>query len=75
MKASRAGLIKKSKPNPTVEGLVLDREINDEDIWLIQIGEKRMVVNKTLCSKLNGTGKVLMRFIGKSGSNVERFNI
>lgn len=71
MKASRQGLINVRQPVPTKIGLVLDREINDEDIWLIQIGEKRMVKRKCSCEGLIGEGKVLMRFIDKSGTNTE----
>ena len=74
MKANRAGMINRSQPAPAQIGLVLDREINDEDIWLLMVGEKRMVKTKSSCAGLVGEGKVLMRFIGKSGSNVERFN-
>ena len=70
---SRAGLINLSLPTPSQSGLILDREINDEDIWLIQIGDKKVITNKSACDRLTGKGKVLMRFINKSGTNTEKF--
>lgn len=73
-KSSHKGLISRTLPAPPQVGLHLDRPINDSDIWLIQIGERRMVKTKSSCEGMTGEGRVLMRFIGKSGSNVERFN-
>ena len=70
---SRAGLINRTLPAPSQSGLILDREINDEDIWLLMVGEKRMVRTKSSCTGLTGTGVVLMRFINKSGTNTEIF--
>ena len=75
MAASRAGMINRNQPEPVKVGLILDREINDEDIWLIQVGEKRMVTNKTACSKMTGNGLVLLRFVNKSGINVENYQL
>lgn len=53
--------------------LVLDREINDQDLWLIQIDGKKMVKTKLSCEGMTGNGKVLMKFINKSGNNIEKF--
>jgi len=71
--ASRVGLVNKNQPEPTKVGLVLDIEINDTDIWLIQVNDKKRVVTKSATEMLTGTGCVLLRFINKSSINVENY--
>ena len=56
------------KPEPDV-GLKLDRELNNTDIYVVSIGGKDKVGTKSTIEKLNGIGKVKMRFINKDGRN------
>ena len=60
------------KPEPDV-GLQLDRELNDLDIYVVQIKGKDYVGTKETIEKLAGIGKVKMRFVNKNGREVEYF--
>ena len=60
------------KPEPDV-GLQLDRELNDQDIYVVEIGGKDKVGKKSTIEKLKGIGKVKMRFINGDGRNCEHF--
>ena len=67
------------KPNPN-KRLVIDRQINDADIWVVEIkGRKRFIgglseLNRQF-EKQNKDWEctVKMRFIDKSGRNVEKY--
>lgn len=67
------------KPNPN-KRLTIDRQINDTDIWVVEIkGYKRFIggfseLNRQF-EKQNNDWKctVKIRFIDKSGQNVEKY--
>lgn len=58
------------------QGMHLSMEINDSDIWVVDIGGKTVIGGFTSIGKLPRPiyGKVLMRFINKDGRRVEYFN-
>ena len=60
------------KPEPDV-GLQLDRDLNENDIYVVEIGGKDKIITKRDVVKLKGTGIVKMRFIDNDGRNVEHY--
>lgn len=60
------------KPEPEV-GLKLDRELNDNDIFVVEIKGKDYVGTKETIEKLKGIGIVKMAFINKDGRNVKYY--
>ena len=57
------------KKEPDV-GLKLDRELNDTDIYVVEINGKDTVGTKETIEKRIGTGIVKMAFINKNGREV-----
>lgn len=77
-KSSRAGLTKRSPTKPEDDnGIYLDREINNTDIWVILVNGVRVVGCLSDVEKLKRPvhGKVLMRFVDKMGCNCEHFDL
>ena len=75
-KSSRQGLVRKIQPDSIQKtGVVLDRPINNEDIWVVLINGKKHVVGLSDVEKMNvnAEGMVLMRFIGGYGNNCEHY--
>lgn len=61
---------KASNRRPELDvGLKLDRELNDNDIYVIEISGKEVVGTKQTIEKFTGIGKVKIRFINKDGRN------
>ena len=67
------------KPNPN-KRLTIDRQINDSDIWVVEIkGMRRFIGGLTELNRLfekqnkDWECTVKMRFIDKSGRNVEKY--
>ena len=59
---------KKPPPKPKLDvGLKLDRELNDSDIYVVEIKGKDYVGTKETIEKLTGIGVVKMAFINKNG--------
>ena len=54
------------KPEPDV-GLKLDQELNDSDIYVVEIKGKDVVGTRESIEKLSGFGKVKIRFVNKNG--------
>lgn len=76
-RSSRAGLKKREEPKQeTDNGIYLDREINDKDIWVVQIGKCRVIGYLSDIQKLKRPvyGKVLMQFVDKMGCKCVKFN-
>ena len=76
-KSSRAGLKKREPTKPeTDNGIYLDREINDKDIWVVLVNGIRIIGGLSDIEKLKRPvyGKVLMRFVDKMGCNCVKFN-
>lgn len=76
-KYSRAGLKKREDPKPKDDnGIYLDMELNDTDIWVVMVKGKRIIGGKSDIDKLPRPvrGKVLMRFEDKIGCKCTHFN-
>ena len=50
-------------------GIHLDQELNDTDIYVVEIKGKDYVGTKETIMKLTGIGVVKMRFVNKDGRN------
>ena len=77
-KSSRAGLTKRSPTKPEDDnGIYLDREINDKDIWVVLVNGIRIIGGLSDIQKLERPvyGKVLMRFVDKMGCNCKHFDL
>jgi len=68
-------LQKEAEESKKDQGMYLDREINDEDIWVVMIGGKKIIGGLTSIGKMKRPihGKVIQRFIKKNGRVVENY--
>lgn len=66
----RRGMTPVKKPELELDtGIHLDQELNDTDIYVVEIKGKDYVGTKETIMKLTGIGKVKMAFINKDGRN------
>ena len=67
--------IRKAEELAKDQGMHLDREINDMDIWVVIIAGKKIIGGLTSIGKMKRPifGKVIQRFINKNGRTVENY--